>query len=317
MAPFEHQLLAVNGITLSLYSLGPADGRPVWMLHGFPECWYSWHPQAVALAAAGYRVYLPEMRGYGQSSAPAEPEAYSLLTLCADIQAAMDHFGHHQVAMVGHDWGAPVAWHLALLEPQRVQALSAMSVPFGGRPKRPATEIMREANAGKFNYILYFQEPGVAEAELDADIERSLRLLLSKLEEVILLERPADACLLDGFSSTPELPSWCSAEEFAVYRRTLAKGFRGPLNWYRNFPRNWQDTEALPQQVEQPTLFLLGEAVAVGRLEAYTLKRMVERVPHLEQHRLANCGHWLQNQQPEQVSQLLTDFLSRYFPANS
>ncbi|BCR23215.1 hypothetical protein KAM429_27020 [Aquipseudomonas alcaligenes] len=109
--PIEHQLLAVNGIDLSLYSAGPADGRPVWLLHGFPECWYAWHPQIEALSKAGYRVFAPEMRGYGQSSAPRDPAAYDLLTLCGDIQGAMDALGHTHVAVVGHDWGAPVAWH--------------------------------------------------------------------------------------------------------------------------------------------------------------------------------------------------------------
>ncbi|MBB2495314.1 alpha/beta fold hydrolase [Aquipseudomonas ullengensis] len=315
MHDFEHHLLAVNGIQLSLYSTGPADGRPVWLLHGFPECWYSWHQQAQALARAGYRVLIPEMRGYGQSSAPAEPEAYALLTLCADIQAAMDHLGHDHVCVIGHDWGAPVAWHLALLEPQRVRVLGAMSVPFGGRPKRPAIDIMREANAGRFNYILYFQEPGVAEAELDANIERSLRLLLSDLGDALLREKPADSRMLDELDADPALPAWCDEAEFAIYRRTLANGFRGPLNWYRNFARNWQDTESLAgRQIEQPTLFLVGEQDPVARLEAYTLKRMAELVPRLEQHRLGNCGHWLQSEQPARVNALLADFLDRHYP---
>ncbi len=316
MHGFEHQLLSVNGITLSLYATGPQTGRPVWLLHGFPECWYSWRQQAQALAHAGYRVLIPEMRGYGQSSAPAEPEAYALLTLCADIQAAMDHFGHDQVCVVGHDWGAPVAWHLALLEPQRVSVLGAMSVPFGGRPKRPAIDIMREANAGRFNYILYFQEPGVAEAELDANIERSLRLLLSDLGDALLREKPADSRMLDGLDANPALPDWCDEGEFAIYRRTLANGFRGPLNWYRNFSRNWQDTASLAgRQIEQPTLFLVGAQDPVARLEAYTLKRMSDLVPRLEQHHLGNCGHWLQSEQPAQVNALLTEFLGRHFPA--
>ncbi|MGL4317991.1 MAG: alpha/beta fold hydrolase [Pseudomonas sp.] len=312
----EHQLLAVNGITLSLYSAGPADGQPVWLLHGFPECWYAWHPQIDALAAAGYRVFAPEMRGYGQSSAPREAEAYALLTLCADIQAAMDQLGHTRVAMVGHDWGAPVAWHLALLEPQRVQALAALSVPFGGRPRRPAIEIMREAYAGRFNYILYFQEPGLAEAELDADIARSLRLLLGGLGGALLQDKQADARLFDGMPEVDELPAWCSPQMFAVYHATFAqRGFYGALNWYRNFARNWQQTEFLAErQVEQPTLFLLGDQDPVGKLEAHTLKRMQDKVPHLEQHLLADCGHWLQSERGAEVNSLLLGFLARHYP---
>jgi pimeloyl-ACP methyl ester carboxylesterase len=314
--PIEHQLLAVNGIDLSLYSAGPVDGKPVWLLHGFPECWYAWHPQIEALAAAGYRVFAPEMRGYGQSSAPADPTAYDLLTLCGDIQGAMDALGQTSVAMVGHDWGAPVAWHLALLEPERVKALGALSVPFGGRPKRPAIDMMREAYAGRFHYILYFQQPGVAEAELDADIGRSLRLLLGGLEGALLADKTADARLFDGLGDLP-LPAWCPPELFAVYQLTFAgHGFRGALNWYRNFERNWQRSEPLAElQVQQPTLFLLGQRDPVGRFEAPTLGRMAAKVPRLEQHLLEGCGHWLQSEDGERVNRLLLDFLARHYAA--
>ncbi|MCY1287544.1 Epoxide hydrolase A [compost metagenome] len=313
----DHQLLAVNGIDLSLYSAGPANGRPVWLLHGFPECWHSWRGQIAPLVAAGYRVLVPEMRGYGQSSAPAEPEAYALLTLCADIQRAMDALGQTEACVVGHDWGAPVAWHLGLLEPERVKALATMSVPFGGRPKRPATEIMREANAGRFNYILYFQEPGVAEAELDADIARSLRLiLLGGQGEAFLQDKPEGAGLLDGLADPQGFPAWCGADDFAHYCQALARGFRGPLNWYRNFERNWQQTEPLAgRKIEQPTLFLLGDRDPVGKLEAYTVKRMTELVPDLEQHVLAGCGHWIQNERTDEVNGLLLDFLARKYLA--
>lgn len=314
--PIENQLLAVNGIDLSLYSAGPADGRPVWLLHGFPECWYAWHPQIEALSKAGYRVFAPEMRGYGQSSAPRDPAAYDLLTLCGDIQAAMDALGHTRVAVVGHDWGAPVAWHLALLEPARVQALGALSVPFGGRPKRPAIEMMRTAYAGRFHYILYFQQPGLAEAELDADIGRSLRLLLGGLGGALLADKAADAKLFDGLADLP-LPAWCSPALFAIYESTFAgRGFYGALNWYRNFERNWQRTEPLAElQVQQPTLFLLGENDPVGRFEAPTLARMAAKVPLLEQHLLSGCGHWLQSEDGPRVNALLLDFLGRHYPA--
>ncbi|WGL64486.1 alpha/beta hydrolase [Pseudomonas sp. CW003PS] len=312
----DHRLLAVNGIELSLYSAGPKHGKPVWLLHGFPECWYAWNPQIEALAAAGYRVFAPEMRGYGASSAPADPTAYDLLTLCGDIQAAMDKLGQHEVAVVGHDWGAPVAWHLALLEPERVKALGALSVPFGGRPKRPAIEMMREAYAGRFHYILYFQQPGVAEAELDEDIGHSLRLLLGGLGDALLAaDKPADARLFDGMPDDLPLPPWCNEAMFAHYLRTFERhGFRGALNWYRNFERNWQRSEHLAGlQITQPTLFLLGENDPVGRFEAPTLKRMADKVPHLERHDLPGAGHWLQAECGERISVLLLDFLARNY----
>lgn len=320
MDPLEHQLLDVNGITLSLYSAGPVQGRPLWLLHGFPECWHSWRQQIGPLAAAGYRVLVPEMRGYGKTSAPHAVAAYDLISVCADIQAAMDALGHTDACVIGHDWGAPVAWHLALLEPRRVKAVVGMAVPFGGRPKQPAIETIRHLYAGRFHYILHFQQPGVAEQEMDADIPRTLRMMMHNTSAAVakdffLQEKPAGAGLFDAMQDPCELPAWCDAEAFAVYLRTFAgRGFYGALNWYRNFERNWQRTAALAdKRIEQPALFLLGDKDPVGTLEAYTLKHMPTRVPLLEQHLLSDCGHWLQNEQAEQVNRYLLDFLHRHY----
>jgi pimeloyl-ACP methyl ester carboxylesterase len=320
MNQLEHHILQVNGIDLSLYSAGPVAGRPVWLLHGFPECWHSWRQQIAPLAAAGYRVLMPEMRGYGQSTAPRDPAAYDVITICADIQAAMDQLGQHEACVVGHDWGAPIAWHLALLEPVRVKAVVGMAVPFGGRPKRPAIDIMRQLYAERFHYILHFQEPGVAEAEMDADLPRTLRMMMHNTsaaapKDHFLQEKPAGAGLFDGMHDPVTLPDWCDSEAFKHYLQTFeGRGFYGALNWYRNFERNWQRTEALaPGQIEQPALFLLGDMDPVGTLEAYTLKQMPKRIAQLEQHVLKDCGHWIQNEQAGQVNQLLLDFLSRHY----
>lgn len=322
MHGYEHQLLSVNGITLSLYSAGPASGPVVWLLHGFPESWYSWRCQIKALAEAGYRVMVPEMRGYGQSSAPDDVAAYDLLTLCGDIQAAMNLLEQRSVAVVGHDWGAPVAWHLALLEPERVRAVVAMAVPYGGRPKRPAIEILRNHFADRFNYILYFQQPGLAEAELDADIPRTLRMMMHNTSAAVpkdffLRDRPAHTRLSEGLQDPGVPPAWCSPEAFDIYVSTFeGRGFRGALNWYRNFERNWERTAALAERkVQQPALFLLGDKDPVGTLEAHTVQKMPAWVTDLEQHRLDDCGHWLQSEQPGEVNRLLLDFLARrYLP---
>ncbi|WP_448651342.1 alpha/beta fold hydrolase [Pseudomonas fluorescens] len=312
MNDIQHNRIQVNGIELSVYIAGPEQGRPIWLLHGFPECWHSWREQIPALAAAGYRVFAPEMRGYGESSSPAEIADYELLTLCADIRQAMDHFGHEQVAMAGHDWGAVVAWHLALLEPARITRLITMSVPFAGRARRPVIDIMRELYADRFNYILYFQAPGVAEQELNADIQRTLRLFMQD-QDVFLQKKPATATLFEGVSAPDMLPHWCSQADLGVYVQTFSEhGFRGPLNWYRNFERNWQHTEFLAgQHVQQPTLFLIGDRDPVGVFEAHTLKRMPDSVPDLEHHVLANCGHWIQNEQAQRVNALMLAFLER------
>tara|TARA_Y100000780_G_scaffold214240_1_gene215770 strand:- start:570 stop:1538 length:969 start_codon:yes stop_codon:yes gene_type:complete len=322
MQQSEQQLIKVNGIDLSVHVAGPASGRPVWLLHGFPECWYSWRHQISALAAQGFRVFAPEMRGYGASSAPEAVEAYDLITLCADIQSAMNHYGHEQVAMIGHDWGAPVAWHLALLEPARVKVVCGMSVPFGGRPRQPAINMMREAYKGKFHYILYFQTPGLAEAELAADIPRTMRLMMHGLSSQdsgsLVQDKPADADWLSDYQDPGSPPAWCSDEAFEVYVKTFEQsGFRGPVNWYRNFERNWERTEALAgRQIEQPALFLIGDRDPVGTLEAYTIKKMPGVVPKVEQHVISDCGHWIQAEKPEEVNSHLLPFLERHFPAN-
>ncbi|MCQ4317348.1 alpha/beta hydrolase [Stutzerimonas zhaodongensis] len=320
MHTYEHQLLTVNGISLSLYTAGPADGPVVWLLHGFPESWYSWRHQIQLLADAGLRVIVPEMRGYGQTSAPSEIAAYDLMTVCGDIQAAMDLLGQRSVAVVGHDWGAPVAWHLALLEPERVKVIGAMAVPYGGRPKKPAIEIIRNQFADRFNYILYFQQPGVAEAELDHDIPRTLRMMMHNTSAAVpkdffLQKKPAGSSLHDGMQDPGAPPDWCEGDAFDVYVRTFAgRGFRGALNWYRNFQRNWERTAPLAdRKVLQPALFLLGDNDPVGTLEAHTLQKMPAWVPDLEQHLVADCGHWLQGEQPEEVSRLLLDFLKRRY----
>lgn len=320
MVRTEHQMLEINGIRLSLYTAGPQAGRPVWLLHGFPECWYSWRHQIDALAAAGYCVHVPEMRGYGATSAPTEPAAYDLLTICADIQAAMDTLGHTQVAMVGHDWGAPVAWHLALLEPQRVKAVCGMSVPFGGRPKRPAIEVMRELYPDRFHYMLYFQKADLAETEMAENIPRTMRIMMHGMSGTagggtLVQDKPADARWLDDCIDPGTPPAWCPQDAFEVYVRTFEKsGFHGPVNWYRNFERNWERTASLSgQQLTQPALFLIGDADPVGELEAYTIKKMPAVVPRVEQHVLPDCGHWIQGEKPQQVNRLLLAFLQTHY----
>ncbi|PCC97525.1 alpha/beta fold hydrolase [Halopseudomonas pelagia] len=320
MPQTEHQILDLNGIQLSLYSAGPTQGPVVWLLHGFPECWYSWRHQISALSDAGYRVFAPEMRGYGASSAPRDPAQYDLITLCGDIQAAMDLLGHTQVAMIGHDWGAPIAWHLALLEPERVNVVGALSVPFGGRPKKPAIGMIRELYQDRFHYMLYFQKPGLAEAEMAEDIPRTMRVMMHGMSgtaggSTLVQDKPADARWLDDRIDPGVPPQWCSPEAFQVYVETFERsGFHGPVNWYRNFERNWERTEPLAgKQIEQPALFIIGDADPVGELESYTIKKMPNVVPRVEQHVIANCGHWIQCEKPEAINQLLLEFLKREF----
>jgi pimeloyl-ACP methyl ester carboxylesterase len=197
-----------------------------------------------------------------------------------------------------------------------------MAVPFGGRPRQPAIEAMRQLYAERFHYIVYFQEPGLAEAEMDADIPRTLRMMMHNSSAAVprdhfLQDKPAGAGLFEGMQDPGTLPTWCDHAAFDHYVKTFeGRGFYGALNWYRNFERNWQRTAALAdRQIEQPALFLLGDMDPVGTLEAYTLKQMPKRIARLEQHVLKDCGHWIQNERAEQVNQLLLAFLSRHYLA--
>ena len=195
-------------------------------------------------------------------------------------------------------------------------AVVGMAVPFGGRPKQPAIGIMQQLYAGRFHYILHFQQPGVAEAEMDADIPRTLRMMMHNTSAAVpkdhfLQEKTAGAGLFDGMQDPGTLPVWCDAPAFALYVQTFQeRGFYGALNWYRNFERNWQRSEFLAgAQVTQPTLFLIGDQDPVGVLEAHTLKRMPDSVPHLDTRVLADCGHWIQSEQGDEVNRHLLAFL--------
>ena len=242
MSALEHRLLEVNGIRLGLYCAGPEDGRPLWLLHGFPECWHSWRNQIEPLLAAGYRVLVPEMRGYGSSSAiPSRPDH--------PLRRYPGRHGRPRPAwacVIGHDWGAPVAWHLALLEPLRVKAVVGMAVPFGGRPKQPATEAMRQHFAGRFLHPLF---PGAGRRRARAGCRHPAHPADDDAQQLRRrapgLLPPGQARRLDpvrrhaGPRPTAGLVRQAA---FAEYLKTF-EGAASALNWYRNFERNWQRTE--------------------------------------------------------------------------
>src|SRR5436305_1310914 len=166
-----HRTVATNGIELHVAEEG--QGRPVVLCHGFPELAYSWRHQLPALAAAGYRAVAPDMRGFGETSVPEDVDAYDLLTLCDDVLGLLDDLGEERAVFVGHDWGANVTWALALTQPERVEAVVGMSVPFAQRGAHPPTEVYRRRLGDGF-YILWFQEPGVADTALSRDVRRTI-----------------------------------------------------------------------------------------------------------------------------------------------
>ena len=288
--------MAVNGIELAIVEEG--EGPLVILCHGFPELAYSWRHQLPALAEAGYRVIAPDMRGYGDSSAPAEIEAYDIVTLCGDLTGLLDELGAEQAIFVGHDWGAIVVWNLSLLAPERVRAVAGLSVPFVPRPPAPPTQVMRR-KIGEDFYIVWFQEPGVADRALAEDVRRTLTTQQQWTAQ------------WSGEAEEPKLPRWLSEDELAVYVRTFERtGFTGGLDYYRNLDRNWELTaDVAERHVEAPAMFLTGERDLVRLFSPGDT--MSEWVDDLRMSVVVpKGGHWIQQQAPEEVNAALLEFFA-------
>ncbi len=327
MSDIEHGSLDTNGITIHYASQG--DGPLVVLCHGFPESWYSWRHQLPALAEAGYRAVAPSMRGYGKTSAPTEIEHYSLPYLVGDMVGLVQGLGESSAVIVGHDWGAPVAWYSALMRPTVFRAVAGLSVPvtppIGGLPE-PMTvnDLMRlEAGDDRDYYRLYFQEPGKAEAELEADIEASVRGFLYTIsgDAVANGDRatpwdghfPAGERAVDQLIVPDTLPPWLTDDDVAVYVEELrASGFRGGLNWYRNIDRlpgalaPW-----VGATIDQPSLYIGGSAdlIAGNTPEAIaTMQGTLGDLRHCEV--IEGAGHWIQQEHPEAVNAALIAFLA-------
>lgn len=288
------------------------------LAHGWPESWYSWRHQIPVLAAAGYHVVAPDMRGYGGSDAPREVAAYDILHLVSDMAGVAEAMGSEHCVIVGHDWGALVAWHAALLEPQRFRAVVAMSVPYFGRPPAPPTEIWKKRHGDHFYYILYHQEPGIAEAEYDADPVGLLRMLYTspdtpRYPATITDPHRSAGGWIGRWGEPRELPHWLEPEDLEYFVGQFSRsGFRGGLNYYRNFDRNWKLLEGTEEVIRSPALFIAGsgDPVIAGLSRAAIEQRMRPFVPNLKQTLwLEGAGHWIQQERPEACSRAIIDFL--------
>ena len=288
------------------------------LAHGFPDLSYSWRHQIPVLAEAGYHVLAPDQRGYGRSDRPAAVEDYDIVHLTDDLVGLLDDIGAERAVFVGHDWGAMVVWHLALLHPERVAGVMAMSVPFVPRPPAPPTELMRAIFADRFFYFLYFQEPGVADADLAADTGETMRRMLAGLQ----VDQLDDGTLtglaaLDGtgfvnrLPAVAELPDWLSQEELDHYTAEFTRtGFTGGINWYRNIDRSWALTPQLDgAHVTVPAAFVTGSADPVALMSPAGV--MDGRLDD-ERGRLVvdGAGHWVHQQAPAEVNAELLRFLS-------
>ncbi len=295
--PAPRRIAVGEGIELSVIEAG--EGPLVVLCHGFPELAFSWRHQIPALVQAGYRVLAPDMRGYGASSAPREVEAYDVLALCGDMCGLLDALGEERAIFVGHDWGANVVWWLAATHPERVGAVAGMSVPFVPRAPAAPIPIMR-SHLGEDFYMVWFQEPGVADEALSRDVRRTL---------TTSRQWTSDWAEQDG--AEPRRPDWLSEQELQVYIDAFERtGFTGGLNWYRNIDRNWEVTAPYDgRRIEQPSMFLTGE------LDPVRTFMPVEAMDGLVTGMRARivvpgAGHWVQQQAPEAVNEALLGFLA-------
>jgi len=309
------QTLQVNGLRMQVTTAG--SGPLVLLCHGFPELSHSWRHQVAALAAAGCSVAAPDMRGYGGTEAPAEIEQYTLLHLVGDMVDLVRVLGQTQAVVVGHDWGAAVAWHCALLRPDLFRAVAGLSVPYAPPGKVDLITALENAGIHDF-YMQYFQAPGVAEAELDADPAASIRRIhwsgSGDAPARSTFGRLGGGGLLANTSEPPQLPGWLSAADLEVYAAAFrASGFRGGLNWYRNLRRNtallspWRG-----QPIRQPSLFIAGTRDDVLKFPASQaqIDAYPRTLPGLRGcHLIDGAGHWIQRERADAVNALLIEFL--------
>jgi pimeloyl-ACP methyl ester carboxylesterase len=304
--------IALPEVTLSVHEAG--TGPAVVLCHGFPELAYSWRHQVQALAEAGFRVIAPNQRGYADSDSPEEIEAFDLVHLTDDIAALLDALDVEKAVFAGHDWGGFVSWAMPVLHPDRCLGAIGVNTPYVAFP---STQVLRGVFPDPEKlYILWFQEPGVAETFLDANV----RIVFEKLMRRGSAPSPGG---LAGMSDAnpfkrireidPPGESFLSEEEIDLYARAFEQsGFRGPVNWYRNVDRNQERVPGIGEKkLDLPCLQI------TAAWDAAIPPSMAAGMPmvcsDLEVVAIEECGHWTQQEKPEELSRAMIDWLTRRF----
>jgi pimeloyl-ACP methyl ester carboxylesterase len=315
----KHRFVQVNGIKMHIAEQG--EGPLVVLVHGFPELWYSWRHVLPALAAAGYHAVAPDMRGYGQTDVPPNISDYTQLQFAGDMVGLVHALGYEQAVIAGHDWGSGVASSAANLRPDVFRAVILLSVPFGTRGEggvAPIESMRNRAPAGQQFYQTYFQTPGVAEKEFDADPKRTLRMLLYSTSGSIPKEDKwrymfgLNEKALDGCTDPKQLPPWLKPEDLDYFAKEFSRtGFRGGLNWYRGQDITWQETPFLiGRKLLQPTLFVAGMDDLVVEFARPGVDNLEKSVPNLwKKVLLPGVGHWTEQEAPTEVNRLMVEFL--------
>lgn len=286
---------SVNAIDLAVHAEG--SGPLVVLAHGFPDLALTWRLQVQALVAAGYRVVAPDMRGYGASSRPESVEAYRSDVIGGDLTGLLDHEGVERAHFVGHDWGAASVWPLGLVYPDRVLSLAGLSVPYAPPSPAPPTEIFRRRLGDDF-YMLRFHRDEVIPV-LERDVAHTLALLLNgRMGEL-------------GTGLASERPSWLPEDVFEEYVAAFTRtGFAAALRYYRSIDANWRlATQQATTEVEAPSLFVTGSRDPVARFMPADAGAASFRA--LDLHVVDGAGHWVHQEEPDQVNALLLDHLGR------
>jgi pimeloyl-ACP methyl ester carboxylesterase len=320
----DFRTIETNGIKLRAALMG--EGPLVVMVHGFPESWYSWRHQMAPLAAAGFTACAIDVRGYGGSDKPHEAEAYSMANMTADVAGVIDALSPNAPAvLIGHDWGAPIVWHTAVLHQAKVRAVAGLSVPYYALPPAPLSHIFKAmyTDQGKFFYMAYFQNQGVAEAEFEADVRGSLRKLYYAASADAdgrwgNNHKPADEPMLQGLIDPQPFPSWLSEQDIDYYVAEFERsGFRGPINRYRNFERDWaMMSKVEDRMVHQPSLFIAGAEDMVlkmfgdGNVDTLIANMRAVLGDLRGAHIIPDAGHWVQQEAPEATTGRIIDWLA-------
>lgn len=302
-----HRMVRLIGIRFHIAEQG--QGPLVLLCHGWPECWYSWRHQLRALADAGFHAVAPDMRGFGQTDAPEDISAYTIVHSVGDMVQLVSSLGEKQAVIIGHDWGAFVAWACAQLRPDVFRAVVAMNPYF---PRPPMAPLKALGNAGTtIFYAQYFQAPGVAEVEFERDVDRTMRTQLYG-KRASLMMKSGQGYLRESIVPD-QMPPWLTEEDLAYYVETYKRtGFRSGLNWYRNIDRNWELSAAWDDvKVRQPALFIAGsEDPFIKEAGAQALRQLPKTVPGLKGTRIIpNTGHCVQQERAAEVNDAVVEFL--------
>lgn len=299
-------LVSVNGVELEVFEAGRRNARePVVLCHGWPEHAFAWRHQVSALVAAGYHVIVPNQRGYGNSSRPAEVADYDIEHLSGDLVALLDYYGYEDAIFVGHDWGANVVWGLTLLHPHRVSKVINLSLPYLERGEKPWVEVMEEMLGGDFYFVHFNRRPGVADAVFESNTFQFLRNLYRK-NAPPAEPRPGMSLINLAKAETPLGEPIMSDSELAVFVSAFeSSGFTGSVNWYRNVDRNWRLLADVDPVIRHPALMIYGDRDVVPRSE-----NLATFVPNVDVVNL-DCGHWIQQEKPEETNQAILEWLER------